>query len=67
MQSSAKTWLGHFPFCLSGRVAVDEELHSLIVNSGNDATANIFQKLQQMTIDKCHEDCQCHLHLVRSK
>ena len=67
MQLSAKVWLGYFPFNLSDRFAVDEELHSFIINSANETTTEMLNKLQKLSTDKHHADCQCCLCLVRSK
>jgi len=67
MQLSAKVWLGYFPFNLRDRFAVDEELHSFIINSANETTTEMLNKLQKLSTDKHHADCQCCLCLVRSK
>jgi len=67
MQLSAKLWLGFFPFNLSDRFAVDEELCSFIVASANEQTSKMFNKLQQQITDTHYDNYQCCLHLVRSK
>ena len=67
MQLSAKVWLGYFPFNLSDRFAVDDELYSFLINSANETTSNIHKKLNQMVTDKYYETFQYYLYLVRSK
>jgi len=64
MQLSAKLWLGFFPFNLSDRFAVDDELYSFVISSANEKTSQMHNKLQQMATDKCYSDCQHHLYLV---
>jgi len=67
MQLSAKVWLGYFPFNLSDRFAVDEELYSFIISSSSETTATILQKHQQMVTEKYHQVFQHYLYLVCSK
>jgi len=67
MQLSAKVWLGYFPFNLSDRFAVDDELCSFIISCANDPTSTMHKKHEQMVTDKHYQDYQCYLYLVRIK
>jgi len=66
MQLDSKEWLGFFPFNLSERFAVDDELHSFTVNSANSTTTSIVNHLKRMCRDNYHNDHQHCLCLVRS-
>ena len=64
MQLDANQWAGYFPFNLSNKFAVDDELYSFIVNSSNLPTATIYRELKDMTMQKYFSDQQYYLYLV---
>lgn len=59
--------LGIFNFHLTAGCAVDEELHSHIVNHSKDATASIHRRLAPMTTDEWMEDVMFHCTAIREQ
>lgn len=64
LQLDANQWAGYFPFNLSSKFAVDDELYSYIVNAGNLPTATITKQLRHMVTQKYLSDHQYYLYLV---
>ena len=66
MEIDAKRLIGFFGFNLSRQFAIDEELYSMIVNLGEEATATIHKQLAQNVKDKYFDDFQYYLYSVRN-
>ena len=56
LELDAKSVIGFFNFYLAEKFAVDEELHSFIVNAPDTSSARIAKHLQKLSADNCFAD-----------